>query len=100
MGVIIANEHCYWGLYTNYGPRSGRPERSILSYGTARNFCWIRNSGYFGKKTSAIKTLFGVRSCVAIVSLYSKCTIGLIKTELGFTALYCLSDDFVWISTD
>src|SRR5437762_460553 len=25
MGVIIANEYCYWGLYTNYGLRSGCP---------------------------------------------------------------------------
>ncbi len=39
--------------------------------GTARNFWRIRSSGYWGKKTSAIKTLFGVSSRVAIVSLYS-----------------------------
>ena len=39
-----------------------------LPYGAVRNFCRTRSSGYFGKKTSAIKTLFGVSSRVAIVS--------------------------------
>ena len=39
-----------------------------LPYGAVRNFCRMRSSGYCGKTTSAMKTLFGVRSRVAIVS--------------------------------
>src|ERR1035441_9080593 len=35
------------------------------------NFCRARRSGYFGWNTSAIYTLFGASSRVAIVSLYS-----------------------------
>ena len=56
-------------------------------YGTARNFCRIRSSGYWGKKTSAIKTLFGVSSRVAIVSLYSMRSCGLTKIVPGFSVI-------------
>src|SRR6266581_1131607 len=70
---------------------------SSRRHGTARNFCWIRSSGYLGKKASAMKTLFGARSRVAIVSLYSTCSCGLIKTVPGVSVMACLSDHFVSI---
>src|SRR5437762_14320288 len=63
-----------------------------LFQGTARNVCRIRSSGYCGKKTSAIKKLFGVSSRVAIISLYSLRFWGLMRIVPGFSALAWLSD--------
>jgi len=37
------------------------------AHGAVRNFCRTRSSGYFGKKASTMKTLFGVRSRVGMV---------------------------------
>src|ERR1700730_6325229 len=53
------------------------PSPLLHFYGAVMNFCRARNSGYLGKKTSAMKTLFGVNSRVAIVSLYSIRSCGL-----------------------
>ena len=58
--------------------------RPIHLIGAVMNFCRIRNSGNLGKNTSAMKTLFGARSRVAMVSLYSMCSCGLITTVPGF----------------
>src|ERR1700730_3315701 len=60
-------------------------EESHRRHGSVRNFWRIRRSGYLGKKTSTMKALFGVRSRVEMVSLYSTCSPGLIRTRLGFS---------------
>ena len=58
----------------------------------------MRNSGYWGKNTSAIKTLFGVSSRVEIVSLYSILSCGLTRIVPGFSVIAWLSDHFARMS--
>src|SRR5204863_8909147 len=102
MRVIVGEEE-YWsiGVLGNWQRLRNHyfiaPSLHLL-YGTARNFCRIRSSGYWGKKTSAIKTLFGVSSRVAIVSLYSTRSWGLMRIVPGFSAMAWLSDHFAKIA--
>ena len=95
---IMATGICHTDAYTLDGLDSEGIFPSILGhelagvvialgYGTARNLFNICNSGYAGKKTSATKTLLGVRSRVAIVSLYSTRSCGLIKTVPGLSVM-------------
>src|SRR4029077_7242427 len=100
VGMIVGKEK-YWNAEVMGGWKHGRAHCSITQrsrrHGTARNFCRTRSSGYLGKKASAMKTLFGVRSRVAIVSLYSTCSSGLIKTVPGVSVIAWLLDHFVSI---
>src|SRR5947208_16124665 len=94
---VIVREQEYWSMVVLAYWQRLRNHYFIapslhLPYGTARNSCRIRSSGHWGKKTSAIKTLFGVSSRVAIVSLYSTRSWGLVKTVAGFSAIAWLSD--------
>jgi len=79
-----------------FQPMSHRQDAdATFIHGAVRNFWRVRRSGYFGKKTSAIKTLSGVNSRVEIVSLYSICSPGLIKTMPGLALIAWLSDHLV-----
>src|SRR5207244_5345308 len=80
----------FW-LRVDWQSRSGSINYQLptndFRQGTARNFCRIRNSGYWGKNTSAIKTLFGASSRVEIVSLYSIRSCGLTRIVAGLSAM-------------
>src|ERR1700720_1980073 len=85
------------GRLENIARRSGRSTLRI--HGAVMNFWRARISGYFGKKTSALKTLFGVISRVAIDSLYSTCSSGLTTIVPAFSLTAWLSDHLVKIDS-
>src|SRR5690348_14672759 len=61
-------------------------------YGAAIDLRWVCSSEYAGTFTSTVKTLPGSSSRVAMVSEYSTCSPGLIKSVPGFSANARFSD--------
>src|ERR1700730_1560606 len=99
MGVVIGEELIVDRrlLMENRIPaiNSQQSTNNFLPYGSVMNFCRMRSSGYFGKKASTVKTFPGVRSRVAIDSVYSICSPGLIRTLVGVSLIAWFSDHFV-----